>query len=180
MRVKFHAVFIAFLMLLFISSADAGWSALGSGYAVTSDYHGIDVPPGTLVTATAGTTDSNIINVTFVWKFPNETVAFEDVDVAVWSNGTKFPDENGSLVYDAQSSFRLTVEGEWGLQAFFKGSGGHLRGNGTDIIAIRATSGEAIPEISIINAAEILVAISLILVLLRDKMKRQNSRNPRI
>jgi len=71
-------------------------------------------------------------------KFPNETVAFEDVDVAVWSNGTRYPNENGSLVFYAQSSFRLTVDGEWGVQAFFKGSGGHLRGNGTDIIAIRA------------------------------------------
>ena len=173
MRVKFHAVFIAFLMLLLISSANAGWSALGSGYAVTTDYHGIDMPLETLVTATAGTTDSNIMNVTFVWKFPNETVAFEDVDVAVWSNGTRYPDENGSLVFYAQSSFRLTVEGEWGLQAFFKGPGGHLRGNGTDIIAIRATSPDVIPEISIIGAAGTIIATSLILALLRGKRKRQ-------
>jgi hypothetical protein len=42
MQVKSHAILIAFLMLLFISSAYAGWSALGSGYAVTTDYHGID------------------------------------------------------------------------------------------------------------------------------------------
>jgi hypothetical protein len=44
MQVKFHALPIAFLMLLLISSADAGWGALNSGYAVTTDYHGIDVP----------------------------------------------------------------------------------------------------------------------------------------
>ena len=160
--------------MLPIACANAGWSALGSGYAVTTDYHGIDVPLETLVTATAGTTDSNIMNVTFVWKFPNETVAFEDIDVAVWSNDTRYPDENGSLVYYAQSSFRLTVEGEWGVQAFFKGLGGHLRGNGTDIIAIRATSGEVIPEISIVSAAGTIVTMSLILVLLRDKRKRRD------
>jgi hypothetical protein len=174
MRIKFHAIFIAFLMLLLIYSANAGWSALNSGYAVTTDYHGIDVPPETLVTATAATTDSSILNVTFVWKFPNETVAFEDIDVAVWSNGTKYPDENGSLVFYAQSSFTLILVGEWGVQAFFKGPGGHLCGNGTDIIAIRATSGEVIPEISIVGAAGTIVAISLILTLLRCKRKRQN------
>ena len=174
MRVKFHAVFIVFLMLLLIYSADAGWSALNSGYAVTTDYHGIDVPIGTLVTATSGTTDSSILNVTFVWKFSNETVAFEDIDVAVWSNGTKYPDENGSLVYYAQSCFTPNVVGEWGVQAFFKGPGGHLRGNGTDIIAIRATSGDVIPEISIVGAAGTIVAISLILVLLRGKRKKTN------
>jgi hypothetical protein len=161
-------------MLLLISSADAGWSALNSGYAVTTDYHGIDVPIGTMVTATAGTTDSSILNVTFVWKFSNETVAFEDIDVAVWSNGTRYPDENGSLVFYAQSSFMLTIVGEWGVQAFFKGLGGHLRGNGTDIIVIRATSGDVIPEISVVGAAGTIVAISLILALPRCKRKRQN------
>jgi hypothetical protein len=115
------------------------------------------------------------LNVTFVWKFPNETVAFEDVDVTVWSNGTKYPDENGSLIYYAQSCFTPTVEGEWGLQAFFKGLGGHLRGNGTDIIAIRATSPEVISEFSVVGAVGTVVAVSLLLVLLRDKRKRATS-----
>jgi len=173
MQIKFHAIFIAFL-ILFVSSAHADLSALNSGYAVTTDYHGVDVPSETLVTATAATTDSSILNVTFVWKFPNETVAFTDVDVAVWSNGTRYPDENGSLVLYAQSSFMLTVKGEWGVQAFFKGPGGHLRGNGTDIIAIRATSPEVIPEFSIIGTATTIIAMSLILVLFRNKRKRQN------
>jgi len=172
MKIKFRAILIAFLIPL-LSSANAGWSSLNSGYAVTTDYHGVEAPAETLVTATAGTTDSNILNVTFVWKFPNETVAFEDIDVAVWSNGTRYPDENGSLVFYAQSSFMPNVEGEWGLQAFFKGLGGHLRGNGTDIIAIRATSPDVIPEISIIGAAGTIIATSLILALLRGKRKRQ-------
>jgi len=68
----------------------------------------------------------------------------------------------------------LTVKGEWGVQAFFKGPGGHLRGNGTDIIAIRATSPEVIPEFSIIGTATTIIAMSLILVLFRNKRKRQN------
>jgi len=172
MQIKFATIFVILFMLP-ITCTSAGWSALGSGYAVTTDYHGIDVPSGTMVTATAGTTDSSILNVTFVWKLPDETVAFEDIDIAVWSNGTKYPDENGSLIYYAQSCFTPNVEGEWGVQAFFKGSGGSLRGNGTDIIAIRATSGDVIPEISIVGAAGTIVAISLILALLRAKKKVQ-------
>jgi len=161
-------------MLLPISCANAGWSSLNSGYAVTTDYHGVEAFVETLITATAGTTDSTITNVTFVWKYPNDTIAFEDVDVPVWSNGTKYPDENGDLIYYAQSSFAPQVEGEWGVQAYFKGSGGHLRGNGTDIIAIKATSNEiVIPETLIVSALGTLGVISIILTLLHDKRKRQ-------
>jgi len=160
--------------MLLVSNVNAGLSALNSGYAMTTDYHGVDVLLGTLVTATAATTDSRILNITFVWKFPNETAAFEDVDVAVWSNGTRFPDENGSLVLYAQSSFQLTVEGEWGVQAFFKGPGGHLRGNGTHIIAIRATSPDVMSEISIVGTGGTIVAMSLILIIFRNKRKRQD------
>jgi len=172
-RIKFHAIFVLLFVLL-IPYAKAGWSALKSGYAVTTDCHGLDVTSGTLVTATAGTIDSSIVSVTFVWKFPNETVAFEDVDVAVWNNGTKYPDENGDIVLYAQSSYTLTIEGEWGVQAFFKGPGGHLRGNGTDMIAIRATSPGVIPEFSSMGAVGTVVAVSLLLTLLHNKRKKQD------
>jgi len=158
---------------LLISYANAGWSSLNSGYAVTTDYHGVEAFVETLITATAGTTDTNITNVTFVWKYPNDTIAFEDADVPVWSNSTKYPDENGSLIYYALSSFAPTVEGEWGVQAYFKGAGGHLRGNGTDIIAIKATSNDiVIPETSIITAFGTLGVISIILTWLHDKRKK--------
>ena len=171
MRVAFRLMFLILLATL-LSSANVILSSLHSGYAVTTDYHGLDVPLGTLVTATAATIDSNVSNVTFVWKFPNGTIAFEHVDVAVWSNGTRFPDENGTLVYYAQGSFVLTVEGEWCVQAFFKGSGGHLRGNGTDIVAIRATSPDIIPDISFGTFAGVFAAISLILSLYLAKRRR--------
>jgi hypothetical protein len=171
MRIKYAAVCVL-LLLLPISCANAGWSSLKSGYAVTTDYHGLEATVETLITATAGTTDTSITNVTFVWKYPNDTIAFEDADVPVWSNGTKYPDENGSLIYYAQSSFAPSVEGKWGVQAYFKGAGGHLRGNGTDIIAIKATSNDiVIPEISIEGIAVTILAMSLILILLNGKKK---------
>lgn len=144
MKIRFMFPILA-LLSLFILSANAQWSALNSGYAVTTDYHGKDVLPGVLVEATAGTTDSNVLNVTFVWMFPNETIAIIDAEVVVWSNGTKWPDDTGSPIYYAQSSFRPTVIGDWGVQAWFNGPGGHLHGLETDIIAIRATSFNVIP-----------------------------------
>lgn len=174
MQVKY--VLACVLVLLFLSTikfANADWNSLKSGYAVTTDYHGLEATAETLITATAGTVDSSITNVTFVWKYPNDTVAFVDADVQVWSNGTRFPDENGSLVYYAQSSFAPMVEGEWGVQAYFKGFGGHLRGNGTDIVAIKATSNEiVIPEISAISAFGTLGVFAVAFALLRYKKEK--------
>jgi len=173
MRIKYVIVCVLFLLLP-ISCANAGWSSLNSGYAITTDYHGVEATVETLITATAGTTDTSITNVTFVWKYPNDTIAFEDVDIPVWSNGSKYPNENGSLIFYAQSSFAPTIEGEWGVQAYFKGSGGHLRGNGTDIIAIKATSNDiVIPETSIISVIGTLGVVSIVWTLLYCKRKKQ-------
>jgi len=171
MWIKYAAI-CSLLLLLPIACANAGWSSLNSGYAVTSDYHGVEATIETVITATAGTTDVSIKNVTFVWKYPNDTVAFEDANVPVWSNGTKYPDGDGNLIFYAQSSFTPAVEGKWGIQAYFKDSGGHLRSNGTDIIAIRATSNEIIPETSALGAAGALGIISIILIWLSYKRKK--------
>jgi len=54
-------------VMLFISAVYAPWSTLGTGYAITSNYHGEDVIPSTPVTVTAGTLDQNIVQVTFRW-----------------------------------------------------------------------------------------------------------------
>jgi hypothetical protein len=162
------------LFALFIFSANAQWSAINSGYAITTDYHGEDVIPGSLVTATAGTTNSNVLNVTFVWMFPNETIAIIDAEVVVSSNGTKYPDdETGSLIYYAQSSFRPTVVGDWGVQAWFNGPGGKLHGPETDIIAIRATSFNVIPEIPVVGTLGAVTAMLLSLGLYWNKKKQQ-------
>ena len=172
MRIKFAALVLA-LLCLFIASASAQWNALNSGYAVTTNYHGEDILPGTLVTATSGTTDPNVLNVTFVWIFPNETIAIIDAEVPVWSNTTKWPDETGNLIYYAQSSFMPTTVGDWGVQAWFNGPGGNLHGLATDIIAIKATSFNVIPEIAIVGTAGATIAMLLGLGLFWNKKKKQ-------
>jgi hypothetical protein len=62
----------------------AQWAAISSRYAVTTNWHGKDVPLSSTVTATAGTTDSNVKTVEFVWKDPTEDVVW---DVAVSIDG---------------------------------------------------------------------------------------------
>jgi len=171
MKIKFTTLIFA-ISLLLITSASAQWNALNSGYAVTTNYHGEDVIPGTVITATAGTVDPNVLNVTFLWMFPNESIAFIDAEVAVWSDGTKWPDDTGALIYYAQSSFRPTAIGDWGVQAWFNGPGGHLHGPETDIIAIRATSFNVIPEVPVIGTAGAMIAMLLGLGLFWNKKKQ--------
>jgi len=174
MKIKFAILPLLFLCLV-ILSVEAQWNALNSGYAITTNYHGKNVLPGTLITATAGTIDSNVLNVTFVWKFPNETIAFIDAEIVVGGNGTEWTDSSGSFpIYYAQSSYRPTIVGDWGVQAFFNGPGGHIHGQGTDIIAIRATSFNVIPEIPVIGTAGAAIAMLLGLGLFTTRRKKQS------
>ena len=61
------------VMLSALGIAYAAYPSLGSGYAVDSNFHGINVPPGSNVVVTAYTTDMDVYQVTFIWKYPNET-----------------------------------------------------------------------------------------------------------
>lgn len=138
------------LILIMVNAVQAGWSALNSGYAVTTDYHGKDVLPGTTVTATAGTTDPDVTSVTFKWKAPDETVVFTET-VPVTDSGEKW---NGKPIYCAQSSYTIpSVLGDWGVQAFFIGEGGKKKAQIEDTISIRATSFFVIPEVATIFLA---------------------------
>jgi len=160
--------------LLLIQCVAAQWSTLNSGYAVTTNYHGKEVPPGALVTATAGTTNTNVKNVTFKWKYPNGTVAFIDENITVWSNGTKWTNSSGSyLIYYAQSQHTLDVFGDWGVQAFFVGNGGRTKANIECTIKIRATSFNVIPNIPILGTAGATMIMIISFGLFLKKKKKQ-------
>nr|MDO8135457.1 hypothetical protein [Candidatus Njordarchaeum guaymaensis] len=166
MRRILSLVLVTFAISLVIVQAgvvQAQWSALNSGYAVTTDYHGKDVPPGTLVTATAGTTDDSVESVTFIWKDPDGNVMYTETDFTVESNGTEW---DGMLIYYAQSSYAPTVPlGDWGVQAVFMDSGHIKHGQGEDIVAIRATSFFVIPEVPFGTAVALLSLLgALVLV----------------
>jgi len=138
-------------LLFLISTVYAPWSTLGTGYAITSNVHGIDTPPFTTVVVTAGTLDSNVEQVTFRWHEPpdgNGPVARE-VAVPVFTNTSKYTFKNGTqvLIRYAIDSYSPDVVGDWGVQAFFQDSVGTDKAGLNDVIKIRATSFNVVPEV---------------------------------
>jgi len=153
-------VLILSLLVLGSTLVQAQWSALDSGYAVTTDYHGVDVPLGVEVTATAGTTNSGVKKVEFRWLDPYGNEVFGLISVSVFGPYTTpnvppgVPQEivdwalknPGIDVYYAQNTQSPERAGDWAVQAIFYDSGGRGHGPFEDKVAIRATSFNVIPE----------------------------------
>lgn len=149
-------------LLILVNTAYAPWSTLGTGYAITSNYHGVIVPAGAAVTVTAGTLDSAVTLITFRWHMPNGTARW-DVTVPVYTNGTTGQFNNGTtaLIRYANDTQTPDVAGDWGVQAFFRDSTGSDRADLTNVIAIKATSFNTVPELPIIGTAGAAVAMLL-------------------
>ncbi|MGB9854190.1 MAG: hypothetical protein ACPLRY_05220 [Candidatus Bathyarchaeales archaeon] len=155
-----------------------GWSPIKQkpvGYAVISNYQGMDVPPGQTVWVTAGTTNLTIKSVVFVWKYPNDSKAWEETvnvigpistpnvpsnvhqEVVDWANNLT-GDAAVQYLY-AQSVHQPTVIGDWGVQALFIGEGGHPVNSIKNVIAIRATSFNMVPDLPVVGTAGALVTM---------------------
>jgi len=173
-------------LLTGVNLADAQWDALGSGFAVTTNFHGKDVLPGQSVTATAGWApalapekirDIEVKTVEFVWHFPNGTVAYTDIveispdsittpdevppapippEISEW--GEKYP---GVEYWYAQSTRIPTVLGDWGVQAIFHNTV-RICGKNSDTIRVRATSFNVVPEVPFGTAVILLGWIGLL------------------
>jgi hypothetical protein len=173
-------LFVATLLAILLSIAGlniarAQWSAIkNSGYAVTTDWHGEDVPIGESVTAWAGTTDSEVYKVEFKWKDPDENVIFDenvmvltpyttpDVPPNVPQEIAEWADNNhGFTIYHASNAQTPYEIGDWGVQILFYAPEGHLQGEGSEIIKIRATSINVIPEIPVVGTAGAAIAMLL-------------------
>ncbi|MEM2280695.1 MAG: hypothetical protein QXZ68_01730 [Candidatus Bathyarchaeia archaeon] len=149
-----------------VNFAHAQWPELSSGYAITTNWHGKVVPLGESVTAWAGTIDSNVQEVLFRWKRPDNTT-FVEVSVPVIGPFTTpnvppgVPQEISNWaqahpninVYYANNTQIPNTLGDWGVQAFFRGSDGNKRADVTDTIAIRATSFNVIPDLPVVGTA---------------------------
>lgn len=162
-------------LLILVNIAYAPWSTLGTGYAITSNYHGINILPGTPVTVTAGTLDSYVTHITFRWHMPNDTARWE-ITVPVAPNGTTGQWNNGStaLIRYAQSTQTPDVIGDWGVQAFFQDSTGRDRADLTNVIKIKATSFNVVPEIPIVGTAGAAVAMLLGLGFFMTRRRKPN------
>ena len=159
MQLKSVLAFLLVFIGLFgmMNSAYAPWSTLGTGYAITSNYHGKDVPLMATVNVTAGTLDPSVTQVTFKWHRTNDTLVRE-VTVPVFTNGTSGQWNNGdaALIRYAVDSFRPDLAGDWGVQAFFQDSAGKNRAGVNNVIKIKATSFNVIPEVPLGTAAILL------------------------
>ena len=176
---KFNYYMVLFLsasilLSLSFNLACAQWSAINSGYAVTTNWHGKEVPLGQSVTAWAGTTNSSVYQVEFKWKNETGHVIYDVIvtDIVNYITPDYPPDAPQEIKEWATNNPNITIfyanntqipnsYGEWSVQVFFYAPGGHLMGNGTDIIKIKATSFNVIPDIPILGTAGALTAMLL-------------------
>jgi len=156
-----------------MNSVYAPLSTLGTGYAITSNYHGKDVPLMATVIVTSGTLDLRVTQVTFRWHRPDDTVVRE-VTIPVFTNGTTGQWNNGTtaLIRYAIDSFRPDLPGDWGDQAFFRDSAGKNRAGINDVIKIKATSFNVVPEVPF-GTAVILLSMFGALGIFAIKKKRR-------
>lgn len=164
MKYRLYIAVIMLFILFFaigVNTVYAPWSSLKSDYAITTDYHGVeDIWPGTSITAWAGTTDQTVVKVEFEWKNETDDVVFEEnvtvfgpyttpnVPTGVPQEITDWSQENTGYVVLYASNIQVPEDiGDWGVQALFYGEDGHIRGQDSDIVAIRATSIHVTPEV---------------------------------
>jgi len=147
------AIFLTFAVVSNVLAFDWSGTPINSGYAVTTDKHGMEVPLGTPVTAWAGTTDLSITEVKFRWLYPNGS-EFDIVSV-YWDDPdhTSVDEWEGQPVRQFNNTIIPNVVGDWGVQAiFYNSTGGPGRGpvpTQPYKVAIRARSFFAIPEVAI-------------------------------
>ena len=154
-KISLAVALLVCILLISVSVVNAPWSTLETGYAITSNYHGVDVLLGNPVTVTAGTLDSNVVRITFRWHFPNESIAREFTVSSLLTSPYPPPNvpqevidyENSTTIWYAQDSMVPDVLGDWGVQAFFQDSEGKDRAGLEDVIKIKATSFNAVPEV---------------------------------
>lgn len=164
---RLTSILVLLSIAMFIGAVYAG-NSLGSGYAVTSDYHGKNVPPGTLVTVTAMTTDDTITQVTFLWKTPSGNTIFTDVDNTKEVDGQY----EGKDIFTFTSSHAQNMTGDWGVQALFQGPDGKTKEGIEEVVSIKATSFFVVPDIPVIGTLGATGAALLGLVAFNARKKR--------
>lgn len=198
MKIKSAVLTLTFLSALIlpfslfaVSQAKAAngygsWSPIQNpGYAIITNYFGQNVPLGSSVIATAGTTDLTVYKIEFKWHNATDGLIY-DVNVtvsgplttpAVPPNVPKqviwWAGNNTGIQYlYAQDAEIPNSAGDWGIQAFFYAPGGGIQGEGSDLIAIKATSFNVIPEVPIIGTAGAAIAMLLGLGLYRKRKQK--------
>ena len=164
------ALISTFLTIVPIASASppGNWpNSLNSGYGITTDYHGMDVPLGTPVTAYAATTEDVPVDVKYVvimWLRPDDSQAWVTAPIELVDSGDMWT--NGKPIYYATDTRTPDVGGDWGVKAIFYDKEANEIDPApphNDKVAIKATSFFHIPEIPL---GTIMATLSMILALL--------------
>ena len=69
---------------MIVSATPTGEGSLNSGYYVTTNWHGVDVPTGAEVIATAKTTNHDVDKVAFIWITCAAETAWTDLVPVQW------------------------------------------------------------------------------------------------
>jgi hypothetical protein len=162
---KTRASILLGILLLFSSSAllfanattTPNQNSLSSGYAITNNYQGKDVPLGTSVNVTAMTTNCDVNFVTFIWKNAAGVIVYQE-DVYVHTNGTRY---NGQLVKYASSVQVANSLGDWTVIGKFYDEHGFWFWTCDDLLATRSTSFNVVPEVPLLGTAGIAAAMAL-------------------
>jgi len=150
LKLKITALIVIFTFMIslpVVQAFDWSGSSINSGYAVRTDWHGLDVPSGTPVRAWAGTTDQTIERVWFRWIKPDKT---ENITVqGTYSGETVY---GGETVYEWSNTQTPDDLGDWGVQVEFHDGEGQGVGPIPELpepIAVRAISFNHVPEVPI-------------------------------
>ncbi|MGF3572953.1 MAG: hypothetical protein ACQXXG_05965 [Candidatus Bathyarchaeia archaeon] len=191
MKVSHLSLFLFLFCLFAVMNVNVArahpFNAINSDYAVTTNKHGQRVLIGESVTAWAGTTNQSVYMVEFVWKNETDHIIFaENVTDFVNYTTPEFPpdapqeivqwatndrNEGIPILYFNNTQIPYYL-GNWTVQVFFYAPGGHLCGKGSDIVAIRATSLNTIPDAPIVGTAGIITAMLLGLGLFKYKRNK--------
>lgn len=182
-------VIFTLFFILFVIGVDvarAQWSPIKeSGYAVTTNWHKIDVPIGQTVVATAGTTDLSVTKIGFIWRDPsNNIVWIENITVTeitapsvplnVPKEVVKWAEENAGTKYRyAQSVHIPNAMGDWGIQAIFYDATKSKGKEKHDFVVRRATSINVIPDAPFVGTAGLISAMALGFGLFKFKNKKE-------
>jgi len=152
---------------------DTGGSlnALNSGYAITRwPWDSGDVFPGESATVRACTTEPphpEATQVVFRWNQPDGTHYDVGPKPLTFSGDTW----GGLDIWDAYDTQTIDMMGDWGVQALFLNGTGHLQGpNPYEIVAIRAISYHAIPEVpfgTIVATVAMIGALGIFIIVKR-------------
>jgi hypothetical protein len=136
---------VTLLIVMFASISLASAQPPHYNYNVTSNYHGVDVAIGQTIVVTATTDNPGSASVVFIWKNAASIEQWRETITVVSGQ--------------AQSSGVPNSIGDWGVQALFVDSSGRTIQSVADVVAIRATSFNVVPEVPLLGTAGIALAL---------------------